>query len=273
LTTKKPYALTKVFKEKYLKILGIETVLIGLNKKFVNKKSIFNNVKNIKELLGIKLRIFEKSIISYNLYRKIYLIKEIKNIYYKYLIILYKYNSMYYYYNSKFSDENISLVHKLKSKLSKILNKKIKLNIINLKSITYNTDIFTRVLAIKLKKRKFNIIKSMLTILNKGNIVTNNISNTKSILKNKDLHLLENKHKDLSLISIIKSDNLNTFLNDSHFDKKLSISNSKLDLINSDVYTTIFENIKYKNMGGIRLEIKGRLTKRYRADRALYKLR
>jgi hypothetical protein len=39
------------------------------------------------------------------------------------------------------------------------------------------------------------------------------------------------------------------------------------------IYNIIFNNIKYKNMGGVRLEIKGRLTRRYRADRALYKVR
>ena len=35
----------------------------------------------------------------------------------------------------------------------------------------------------------------------------------------------------------------------------------------------MFNSIRYKNMGGIRLEIRGRLTRRYRADRALYKLK
>ena len=39
------------------------------------------------------------------------------------------------------------------------------------------------------------------------------------------------------------------------------------------IYEIIFNSIKYKNMGGIRLEIKGRLTKRYRADRALFKVK
>lgn len=34
----------------------------------------------------------------------------------------------------------------------------------------------------------------------------------------------------------------------------------------------ILDNIKYKNMGGARLRVKGRLTKRYRADRAVYKM-
>ena len=35
----------------------------------------------------------------------------------------------------------------------------------------------------------------------------------------------------------------------------------------------ILDNIKYKNMGGARLIVKGRLTRRYRADRAVYKLK
>jgi len=35
----------------------------------------------------------------------------------------------------------------------------------------------------------------------------------------------------------------------------------------------IFNSIKYKNFNGIKLLVKGRLTKRYRADRAIYKIR
>jgi hypothetical protein len=39
-----------------------------------------------------------------------------------------------------------------------------------------------------------------------------------------------------------------------------------------EIFESLLNSIKYKNIGGLRLEIKGRLTKRYRADRALYKL-
>lgn len=39
------------------------------------------------------------------------------------------------------------------------------------------------------------------------------------------------------------------------------------------LYNIVFNSIKYKNMGGIRMEVKGRLTPRYRADRSVYKLR
>ena len=47
----------------------------------------------------------------------------------------------------------------------------------------------------------------------------------------------------------------------------------KLNNNNNKVYKTIFNNIQYKNIGGIRIEVKGRLTKRYRADRTIYRLR
>ena len=43
-------------------------------------------------------------------------------------------------------------------------------------------------------------------------------------------------------------------------------------ILNKDyikIYKLIFNSINYKNMSGIRLEVKGRLTKRYRADRSI----
>ena len=39
------------------------------------------------------------------------------------------------------------------------------------------------------------------------------------------------------------------------------------------VYDTIFKSINYKNTCGVRLEVKGRLTKRYRADRAVFRMK
>ena len=39
------------------------------------------------------------------------------------------------------------------------------------------------------------------------------------------------------------------------------------------IYEIIFNSINYKNLGGIKLEVKGRLTKRNRADRALFKVK
>jgi len=275
LVRKNPFALAKILKKKFLRFMGIETIIIENNKEFLAKNLLINenNVSNLKELLKFKFKFFNKGLESYNLYRKIHLTKEIKHMYYQYLVLLYKYNFQYFLNNFKFKDGNTSFISKLKSKLSIILNKKVELNIINLKSITYNTDIFTKALATKLKKRKLNVVKSMITIINKGKILKRNSLGEAISLKNRNLELLENRFKDLSLISIISKNNLDKILKTIYPTNEFS--NSNLNNIYKDqakLYNIIFNLIKYKNMGGIRLEVKGRLTKRYRADRAIYKL-
>jgi hypothetical protein len=259
LIRKDRFALTKIFKM----IFKRYTSLLKNHRELFNKNYLenSNNITNLKELLDYKFKLLNKSFESYNLHRKSKIIKEIRKSYSKYIKLLYKYNYKYFINNFKFKEGNTSFITKLKSKLSIILNKKVELNIINLKSITYNPDIFTKALATKLKKRKFNVIKSMITIINKGKILTKDSLEKISLLKNKDLELLENKYKDLSLISMINRNNFNDLLKSIYSNKD-----------QTKIHNIIFDSIKYKNMGGIRLEVKGRLTKRYRADRAIYKL-
>ncbi len=255
--------LTKIMKNKLLRLMSIETYNFNLNNKFIinNYKFVDIRLNNIKRLLNYKFKLFNNYLISYNIYRKIYLTKEIKHIYHQYLIMLYKYSQKYFINNFKYEDKNISFISKLKSNLSKIYGKKIKLNIINLKSIAFNSDIFTKSLSTKLKKRKFNLFKSMVTILNKGKFITKYQLDDKRLSNNKNKNLLENKYKNLSLVYNISKKSLDLFLNSIYY------SNNKKIIRN-----IIFNQIKYKNIGGMRLEIKGRLTKRYRADRAIYKL-
>jgi hypothetical protein len=78
--------------------------------------------------------------------------------------------------------------------------------------------------------------------------------------------------KNVSLISPgnkLKLINLNSLLSLNNIDNVLKELYSN---IFSKQYI-IFNGIKYKNIGGIRLEVKGRLTKRYRADRAIFKVK
>jgi hypothetical protein len=272
LIKRKPYALFKLLKIKFLRFLGIETIIHNNKNKYLSNNNLYKsqNHINILNILSHKFEYLNKNIKLYNLYKKIYLIKEIKHIYYQYLITLYKYNYQLFFYNFKFKEGNNSFLAKLKTKLNILLNKKIELNIINLKSIAYNTDIFTQALATKLKKKRFNVIKSMITILNKGKILQKNIPNEGIFIKKRDLNLLDNKFKNFSLLSILKGkNNLNFLLNNLFFKKEFRLNNYNNI---KGIYKIIFDLIKYKNMGGIRLEVKGRLTKRYRADRALYKL-
>jgi hypothetical protein len=186
-------------------------------------------------------------------------------------------------------------LYKLSKLISNFYNKKVEFNLINMKSIVLNSDFFTKILSLRLKNRKANIIRLMNIILNKVKFPEVNRVREKSlIIKSVNLDLIDNKYKNLNLNSIIASAALGKYKLDNVFNNlyyNLMVEQNtptpsqssdifhKSTLKNMDapdfgkIYEIIFNSIKYKNMGGIRLEIKGRLTKRYRADRALFKVK
>jgi hypothetical protein len=185
----------------------------------------------------------------------------------------------------KFEDKFLFRLSKL---ISKYYGKKVEFNIVNLKSLGNNTDIFTEVLTLKLKKEKSSPIKRMNSLL--ARIVlpkVNRIMERGRIDKQVDVTLVHNKYKNLNLNNLLNkkggfaASNLNKLLYNLYYDtvtNNESIENSDTALLTKESYylklrEIIFNNIKYKNMGGARLVVKGRLTKRYRADRALYKFK
>jgi hypothetical protein len=190
--------------------------------------------------------------------------------FYNKLLLLRRYKFRLNLNDYKFKDV---FLHKLSLIIRKFYNKKVEFNIIKLRSIVFNTDIFTEILKLKLKKRRINVIKVMNFILSKVNLPTvNRIKERASLTKIIDLNLLENKHNNLSLNSIVNNNNNN-------LDKVLielynnSFGKKNYGKENFNVKDIILSSVKYKNIGGIRLEIKGRLTKRYRADRSIFKVR
>lgn len=259
-------------KKKYLKI----------KKVYLAYKKLFSNLSRFN-ILGRQL--FLKSLFSQelSLFRR-----------YKLRFNLNKY---------KFEEK---LLYLLSSLISKYYNKKVEFNIVNMKSIILNSDIFTYILTLKLKNKKANIIRMMNIILNRAALPNvNRILEKSPVIKSVDLNLLENKFKNTNINSALSTkDSLDKILNKlytSKFDLDLEASSSlhklesefhtdgggaavgrsrphknlslDLDKFYNKIYEIIFNSIKYKNMGGVRLEVSGRLTKRYRADRALYKVK
>jgi len=164
---------------------------------------------------------------------------------------------------NQYKFNNQILLPKLSNILNKIIGKKIEYNIINLKSIAYNTDLFTQALALKLKKTRMNHIKSMFSILNRAYLPKINTIKERTLVKGQNnVDLFLDKYKDLKIIS-----NLNT---NNNLDGLLSTIH---ETSKKEIHNTIYNSIGYKNMSGIRLEVKGRLTKRYRADRSIYSLK
>lgn len=185
-----------------------------------------------------------------------------KTILYKLFILLERYKLKLGFNQSKFEDNYLYI---LSNVISKFYKKKVEFNIVNLNSLVYNSDIFTKILSLKLKNRNINTLKTMKFILNKAILPkVNRIKEKSSLVKSVDYNLLENKYKNMNLDSMIKN-NLDGLLNEFY---NFYSNYSKVKL-----YKVIFNSIHYKNIGGIRLEAKGRLTRRYRADKSQLKIR
>ncbi len=92
-------------------------------------------------------------------------------------------------------------------------------------------------------------------------------------LKKKDLNFIENKYKYLNISFVLNNSNsnLSQILNNLYYNIIIDYNNLNKKFFK--IYEIIFNSINYKNMCGIRIETKGRLTKRYRADRAVYRVR
>jgi len=250
-----------------------------LNKhKYAASDRIFiNDVIRKKEFIKYKLQYVNKFIKFKNLYLKkvwgIILNKYAR----KHLRLLRKYDLLYSLNQYKFN--NSIFLPVLSNILNKIIGKNIEYNIINLKSVAYNTDLFTNALALKMRKKRINYIKNMFSILNRAYLP--NVNTIKERSKGNGLLASHNNtsgfeavHKDLKIISNITHNNLSNLLVTQAATQSVGIyRTNRVENAASAIHNKIYDSVGYKNMGGIRLEVKGRLTKRYRADRSIYSLK
>lgn len=180
---------------------------------------------------------------------------EIKHTSHKAIITLYVYNR-----------ERIVLLQKL------INLKESLINIVSFRTKTTAFNLYKELLFIRKCKLRFDLnqlkfkdffLFKLVNILNfnVSKKIEFNIINLKSITSNSNI---------LTEILKIKLKNKN-----SNVLRILNYITSLLpnDTIRGQESNLIFENIKYKNIGGLRLEVKGRLTRRYRADRAIFKVK
>jgi len=167
--------------------------------------------------------------------------------------------------------------------LSKLYNKKIEFNLVNLKSIAFNSDILTEILTLRIERRKRQVDFELKNLLKKIIMPkTNHIVEKSKHIKTKDFSLIENRYKNLSLLSILNSED--TLNNENIIDNNCSLNELLKDITNytsenntnkdyTNISNRIFNSIKYKNLAGVRLEVRGRLSKRNRADRSVFKLK
>jgi hypothetical protein len=179
---------------------------------------------------------------------------------------------------NKYKFEEVFL-YRLSKLVSKYYGKKVEFNIVNLKSIVFNGDMFTEILTKKLKKEKTSYSWALRVMLNRVPLAkSNSISDKARIENNIDLNQIDNKYKNLNVSSILYNNNsfnysLNKLLYNINYENTYKKKGKLTVLSNQDyIRDIILDNIKYKIIGGVRLRVKGRLTKRYRAERAILKL-
>jgi hypothetical protein len=192
---------------------------------------------------------------------------KMKIMFYYYIMLLRKYKLRLNLNKYKFEEK---FLYKLSSLISKFYNKKVVFNVVNMKSFVFNSDFFTKILTLKLKNKKIQVMRWILYVLNRAVLPkVNRIKEKGQKKKTVDFDLLENKFNNLNVISHVKDNNLFNLLNELYYNTHKDTTEGN----HVKLHEIIFNSIKFKNMGGIRLEVAGRLTRRYRADRALFKVK
>jgi hypothetical protein len=238
--------------ESYLKIIN-EMVILGKKDNITNKK--LN-------------KIYTESL------RKILIGKEIKEI----ASCKLKLNLN----KSKFEDD---FIIKLKQIIGKIYNKEVEFNIVNLKTLYFNSDIFTEVISTKIKNRKnnlLNVLKSSLYLVKLprvNKIKENSVKVDKFCLDHlNNLHINSSINKyntdkdtlDQLLLDILPSSTFMLGDND-----KTALTAFNENYINTyNPLDIVIDSLKNKNVAGVRLEAKGRLGKRSSAaSRSVFKVK
>jgi hypothetical protein len=150
------------------------------------------------------------------------------------------YKQMLYINKAKFEN---SYLQGLIVLISKIFNKNVEFNIINLKYFYFNSKIYTQPLVLKLRKRR-DVLMYLKDLIRKA------------------------KLKDIKLVN--KSNNFFTINN---FDNNEKVNNLIEQTKTNTKYLKkiVLNDIKYKRVSGVRLEAAGRLTKRSSAARSQYR--
>lgn len=252
-------------------------LLKGKSKDLLNIANLESSLDNINEMIILSKKDKTASEILDQIYtesiRKIWLDKEIKEIASCKLLLNLN--------QSKFED---AFLIKLKHLIGKIYNKEVEFNIVNLKTLYFNSDIFTQAISIKLKNRKNNLLSVLKSSLHLVKLPAVNRIREKYGTADK---LCLDHLKNLHINSVINKYNINNDTLDELLLDILPYSRVMSDIKDKAPISTYNENyteiynpldlvinsLKYKTMAGVRLEARGRLTRRFTASRSVFKVK
>jgi len=178
--------------------------------------------------------------------------------------------------NTKFKP---TFIEKLKGLISSIYNKGIRFNIVNLKKMHLNSDIFTQAVSLKLRNRDNKLYRVLKSSLRK--LKLRNVSRARRLKKGNYYKNLVNQIRNENINSMFTNNNVKDRLNSLLLEYFPSCDNLRLNILkyrkakrrNVSLETYIFSILKHRQMAGIKVEAKGRLTRRFTASRSVFKMR
>ncbi len=191
--------------------------------------------------------------------------------------------TLLHFNNLKFDGGFIS---KLIDLVKQVYNKKVEFNIVNLKKMHLNSDIYTQAVSLKLKNRDNKLYRVLKASLRKIKL---------PVIKKID-EIEKKPNRDEFLVNIIRNNTISTMLkkikitknkkNQDNLNKlllnfyplahnlKLNVIKKPFSIIRSiSLEDYVLRSLKHLNLRGIRVEAKGRLTRRFTASRSVSKMK
>ena len=122
-------------------------------------------------------------------------------------------HSLLYSLNTfKFNKLNmLRVLSNILNKIRILKNKKIEYNIVNLKYFVNNPDLFTNIIALKLKRKNIRRLKEMSRVLNRTHLPVVNTIQERTFVK-RGMDVYKNTFKNLKIIYNLKNKNLDKLL-------------------------------------------------------------
>jgi hypothetical protein len=185
-----------------------------------------------------------------------------------------------YLFNFNKTKFGMYLMEKFTHLVKSLYNKEVVFNIVNLKKMHLSTDIYTQAVVLKLKNRDNKLYRVLKSSLRKIKIPNFNKINEKKNKPNKN-EFIDNKIRNSLINSMFTKEDVKDPLNNlllkffpsaenlqKSLVKKGSVKNYSVSL--KDYVLMYLKHIKVR---GIRVEAKGRLTRRFTASRSVFKMK
>jgi len=171
-------------------------------------------------------------------------------------------------------------ISKFLSLVQKIYNKKVEFNIVNLKKMHLNSDIFTQAVSLKLRNRDNKLYRVLKSSLRKVKLPIISKIDERQKKPNKD-EFFVNRIRNSTITTMFNAKNSYDPLDNLLLKFFPSADNLEINVVKKSstkkctitLKSYVLRSLKHLNLRGIRVEAKGRLTRRFTASRSVFKMK